>query len=156
MTDIDKRTIAPTIERTMLIVAPPKTVWQYWVDPARIASWWGVAAVLDAEPGGAARIEMSEGPVMVGEFIELVPYTRIVFSFGWDGNAPGEPLAPGSTRVEVTLAPAGDGTLLTLRHHEMPETHAADHAAGWEHYLGILAEQVDAGAGASAATGINR
>ena len=34
----------------------------------------------------------------------------MVFTFGWEGD--GAPIAPGSSRVEITLAPDGDGTLL--------------------------------------------
>lgn len=132
-----------TIEQTVHIAAPPETVWQYWVDPNRMSQWWGDAARLDPRAGGECRVEMSEGPVMVGEFLELVPHERIVFSFGWDGNAPGDPLAPGSTRVEVILEPDGTDTKLTLR-HELPETHAADHDKGWSHYLGILVERARA------------
>jgi uncharacterized protein YndB with AHSA1/START domain len=142
MTETDMR----TIEHAVLIAAPPETVWKYWTDPARLASWWGVATQLDTEPGGGCRIEMAEGPVMIGEFLELVPHERIVLSFGWEGNAPGEPLAPGSTRVEVTLEPTAGGTQLTLRHHDMPESHAADHATGWDHFLAVLADSVAASA----------
>lgn len=139
MTDIELR----TIEQTLHIAAPPETVWQYWVDPTRMSQWWGVAAQLDPRAGGECRVEMKEGPIMVGEFVELVPHKRIVFTFGWDGNAPGDPLAPGSTRVEVTLEPDGTDTTLTLR-HEIPGTHAADHEKGWRHYLGILAQRARA------------
>ncbi len=137
MTGIDKR----LIEHTVRIGAPPETVWRYWVDPVRVASWWGVATRLEAEPGGAYRVEMETGSVMVGEFLELVPYERIVFGFGWDGVAPGEPLAPGSTQVEVTLAPDGTGTRLTVRHHDMPAARWFDHATGWDHFLAVLADR---------------
>ena len=78
---------------------------------------------------------MHEGPAMRGTFTELDPPRRLEFTFGWEQNI-GGPLAPGSTRVEVTLTPDGDETVLVLRHFDMPTTHAADHEKGWALFVG--------------------
>jgi uncharacterized protein YndB with AHSA1/START domain len=125
-----------TLEQTIRIAASPETVWKFWTEPARVAEWFGTEAVVEAEPGGLFRVAMDEGPVMRGTFTELEPPHRLVFTFGWEQNAPGEPLAPGSTRVEVTLTPADDETVLVLRHFDMPASHAADHEKGWKYHLG--------------------
>lgn len=127
------------IEHTLRIAAAPATVWQFWVDPARIATWWGVATLLEPESGGAYRVEIPTGSVMVGEFVELVPYERIVFLFGWQGVAADEPLSGRSTRVGVRLAAEGTGTLLTLRHSGLPEARLGDHRRGWVDHLAVLA-----------------
>ena len=71
------------VEQTIRISASPETVWKYWTDSQRICDWWGAAAELDPRPGGLCRVEMEEGPVMLGEYLEVVPYERLVFSFGW-------------------------------------------------------------------------
>ncbi len=85
------------VEQTVRISARPETVWRYWTDPQRMCDWWGAAAELDPRPGGVCRIEMGGGPVMVGEYLELVPYERLVFSFGWE-QADGTPeIAPGAS-----------------------------------------------------------
>lgn len=47
-------------------------------------------------------------------------------------------IPPGSTRVEVTLEPEGDGTLVRLRHFDLPEQAREMHGQGWELYLGRL------------------
>ena len=125
-----------TIEQTVRIAASPETVWTFWTEPERLAEWWGTDAEAVAEPGGLFRVVMESGPVMRGAFTELDPPHRLVFTFGWEQNSPGEPLAPGSTRVEVTMTPDEGETLLVLRHSEMPSTHASDHEKGWSHYLG--------------------
>jgi uncharacterized protein YndB with AHSA1/START domain len=135
-----------TIEQHVRIAAPPETVWSYWTDPVRLAEWWGTAAECTAVPGGAIRVEMEAGPIMVGAFTELDPPRRLVFTFGWEGNAPGEPLAPGSTVVEVSLTAEGDDTLLVLRHSDMPDTHAEDHTKGWAYYVGERLPAAVAGA----------
>jgi uncharacterized protein YndB with AHSA1/START domain len=128
------------VEQRLRISARPETVWRYWTDPHRMCDWWGTAAELDPRPGGTCRVETGGGPIMRGEFVELVPYERIVFSFGWEPTDDAPAIAPGSTRVEVTLAPDGGDTILTLRHSDIPAAHADEHRAGWGHFLPILAD----------------
>jgi uncharacterized protein YndB with AHSA1/START domain len=117
-------------------------VWRYWTDPQRMCDWWGSAAELDPRPGGTCRIEMGDGPTMRGEYVELVPYERIVFTFGWEVIDGAPPVAPGSTQVEVTLATEGGDTILTLRHSGLPAAHADEHRAGWGHFLPRLADAI--------------
>lgn len=134
MTDTSGATI--TIERTVRIAASPETVWTFWTEPQRLVEWWGTDAELEAEPGGLFRVTMEHGPVMRGAFTELDPPHRLVFTFGWENNAPGEPLAPGTTRVEVTMTPDNGETVLVLRHFDMPTTQAPEHEKGWTYFLG--------------------
>jgi uncharacterized protein YndB with AHSA1/START domain len=130
----------PTVvEQTLRIEARPETVWRYWTDPERMCDWWGAAAELDPRPGGAYVVEMGTGPVMRGEYVELVPHERIVFSFGWDPHEAVPAIAPGSTQVEVTLTPDGDGTILALRHTGLPDAARDEHRAGWARFLPLLA-----------------
>lgn len=72
------------VEQTLRIEASPETVWRYWTDPARMCDWWGVRAELDPQPGGNCRVELENGGTMRGEYLELDPFERIVFSFGWE------------------------------------------------------------------------
>ncbi len=138
-----------TVEQTLRISARPDTVWRYWTDPQRLCDWWG-AAELDPRPGGRYRVVMSGGPIMRGEFLELVPHERIVFSFGWE-PADGAPvIAPGSTRVEITLTAADGDTIMRLRHTGIPATQADEHRAGWAHFLPLLDDAARAGAAAAA------
>lgn len=135
------------VEQTVHIEARPETVWRYWTDPRRLCEWWGAAAELDPRPGGAYVVEMGGGGVMRGEYLELVPKERIVFSFGWDPTDDGPDVPPGSTRVEVTLTADGDGaTVLALRHTGLPASLADRHDSGWGHYLPALATAAGAAA----------
>jgi uncharacterized protein YndB with AHSA1/START domain len=126
------------VERTVHIAARPETVWEYWTDPQLVCDWWGAAAELDARPGGTYRVEMEQGSVMRGEYLELVPYERIVFSFGWEPANGVPPLPPGSSTVEVSLVPHGGDTILTVR-HTLPAHLEELHQSGWAHYLARLA-----------------
>lgn len=72
-----------------------------------------------------------------GEFVEVVPYSRIVFSFGWEAG--GAPVPPGSSTVEVELVPDGDGTIVRVKHSGLPAEAREAHTRGWAHYLARLA-----------------
>ncbi len=84
---------------------------------------------------------MNGHDVVFGRFVEVVPYTRIVFTWGWEGD--GSPLPPGSSTVEVTLTPDGDATILRLRHMGLPDPLRELHAAGWQHYLSRLVTRAE-------------
>jgi uncharacterized protein YndB with AHSA1/START domain len=137
MTDTNHETAE--IERQVRIVAPIETVWRQWTDPERMAKWWG-AAELSPSPGGIFKVKMEGGQVMSGTYLALEPPHRLVFSFGWEGNEPGEPMAPGSTTVEVSLSEDGDHTVLVLRHRDVPLGYEDDHGQGWSTFLAVLAK----------------
>ena len=136
-------TNANVVEQTVRIKARPETVWKYWTDPQRMCDWWGAAAELDPRPGGVCRVEMGGGPVMRGEYLELVPHERLVFSFGWEPTDGAPAIAPGESMVEVTLIEEAGDTIMTLRHTGIPDAAAEMHASGWSHFLPILATAVD-------------
>ena len=132
------------IEQTLHIDAPPETVWRFFTDPGRLAQWWG-PAVLDPHPGGEIRVLLEDGPrpVMRGEFVELVPHHRVVFTFGWEPTAGAPDIPPGSSRVEVTLIENRGGTTLTLRHSGLPPILEHETHDGWEHFLRRLDHAAD-------------
>jgi uncharacterized protein YndB with AHSA1/START domain len=118
------------------IEAPPEVVFPFFTDPARMVSWMGVAALLDPRPGGTFRVEPNGRDVVIGEYVEVDPPNRVVFTWGFEGIEP--VVEPGSTRVEVTLEQDGDGTLVTLAHHGLADGARDPHAEGWSHYLARL------------------
>ena len=127
----------------IFIAAPPQTVFAFFTDADKMRRWMGVTHSLEPRPGGTWHVEVRPGNVARGEFEELVPYRRIVFSWGWEtGGVSGIP--PGSTRVEISLEPERNGTRLRLVHSGLPASALADHVKGWSHFLGRL---VIAGAG---------
>jgi uncharacterized protein YndB with AHSA1/START domain len=127
----------PAVDREIRIEANPEIVYRYFVDPDRMARWLGPAAELDARPGGTIRLTVAGKHGGSGQFVELNPPHRIVYTWGWE--EPNHPIPPGSTRVEVDLRPDGTGTLLRFRHLGLPADAVADHDVGWAHYLDRLA-----------------
>jgi activator of HSP90 ATPase len=104
------------------------------VDAARLYSAWLDSEEHGAMTGGEAYIEASVGGEFTawdeyiwGKTLELQPNQKIVQAWR---TAEFE-AADGDSRLEIELKPDGDGTLLTLRHSEIPEGQP-DYKQGWE------------------------
>jgi len=132
------------VEQTVRIAARPQTVWRYWTEPERMCDWWAVAAEVDLRPGGLYWVDIAEGGTMRGEVVELVPYERFVFTFGWEKSNLAPEIVPGSTVVEVTFVEEAGDTVMTLRHTGLPRTLIDSHHAGWGHHLPLLIAAVEA------------
>ena len=124
------------------IAADPATVYEYLTEPAKWTQWQGVAADLDPRVGGVFSMVMGNGMNARGEFIELIPNQRVVFSWGWI-DRPGIP--PGSTIVSIELEPVVEGTLLVITHRAVHEDEAPMQLIGWRHYLPRLAVAASGG-----------
>ena len=123
--------------REIMIDATPETIFPFLTDAERHVEWDGTEAELDPRPGGIYRVLVAGEHQAAGEFVEVVPNEKVVFTFGWEQE--GNPITPGSTRVEITLHAEGAKTRLRLVHSGLPEDAVADHTQGWDHYLGRLA-----------------
>ena len=130
------------VEQTVRIAARPQTVWRYWTEPDRMRDWWAAEADVDPRPGGICWVDLADGGTIRGEYVELVPYERIVFTFGWEESRVTDEIPPGSTLVEVTFVEEGGDTVMTLRHSGLPRTVIELHRAGWGHHLPMLVAAV--------------
>jgi uncharacterized protein YndB with AHSA1/START domain len=128
----------PSLTLKRRIKAPPTQVFEAWTDPKKIVHWFGpseclagsVRADMDVRPGGRFRIsfetEDGEHHQVGGTYREVVPSSRLVFSWAWHSTPERE------SRVTVTLARDGEGTLLTLHHDQFFDEKARDgHQRGW-------------------------
>lgn len=130
------------VEVVQRIAASPSVVFSYLVEPSKFNAWMGVGAELDPRPGGRVRIDVDGEHFALGEFREVDPPHRVVMTWGWEAS---DAVPPGSTTVEITLTPDGDGTILRLRHLGLPDDEQRrSHQAGWKQYTGKLAAIVNA------------
>ena len=120
----------------IMIDARPGTIFPFLTDPAKHLLWMGSEAELDPRPGGTYRVLVGGEHPGVGEFVEVVPDERVVFTFGWD--LPDHPIPAGSTTVTITLIPEGDKTRVQLVHSGLRADARDDHRTGWNHFLGRL------------------
>ena len=127
------------LKRDVTIQAAPETVFGFFTDNARWASWWGAGSTIEPRPGGAIYIRHPNGVENSGEVLEIRPPDQIVFSFGYPS---GKPYSPEESRVTIQLARAGGVTRLSL-FHELADEAARDQLIqGWRFQLSVFGNVV--------------
>ena len=124
------------LQREIRIAARPEIVFEFSTDPARMMRWNGINNTLDPRPGGIYRVDLNRRDVASGRFVEVIPYSRVVFTWGLEGD--NSPFPPGASTVEVSLIPDGDGTIVRLRHSGLPANDPMDFGGAWDHALARL------------------
>jgi uncharacterized protein YndB with AHSA1/START domain len=136
------------LEVKRLIRAPRDRVFAAWTDPEQLRQWFGPIQVqtrdfvADVRVGGGYRWDLTteEGEKMTvwGEYREIEPGRRIVFTWQWDDD---EAWKDKTSLVTVDLADGEGGTELRLRHEKLPSEASRDrHHEGWTSVLGRLGE----------------
>jgi uncharacterized protein YndB with AHSA1/START domain len=127
--------VTEPVTASVRIAASPEVVFPYFTDPALAVKWIADAAYLDARPGGTFSLDVQGNPAR-GNYVEIDPPGRVVFTWGIEGRAD---FPPGSSTVEVVLQSDGDETVVTLTHRDLPtEDYGRSHQEGWGEFLGIL------------------
>jgi uncharacterized protein YndB with AHSA1/START domain len=142
--------MAPTEKLSLdikrFINAPPDRVYAAWTDPAQLKQWFGPENVethdfvADVRVGGKYRWDLSnaEGEKMTafGEYRELEPGRKIVFTWQWDDD---ETWENHISVVTVELSDHDGGTELRLIHEQLPNMASRDgHTGGWNSALNKL------------------
>ena len=125
---------------TRRFAAPPEAVYRAHTEPKLVQKWmlgpegWTMpVCICEARPGGKIRYEWADGKgggfYLTGEFVELVPFSRIVHVERMHLPNP----CP-DNHVETRFEPDGSGTLMTMQ-MTLPDaqTRAAMLASGMEH-----------------------
>lgn len=125
------------VVQEVMVDASPETIFELLTVSSQHVRWMGTEAELDPRPGGTYRVVVAGQYPAAGEFVELVPNEKVVFTFGWDG--PDNPVPPGSSTIEITLHSEGGGkTRVRLVHRDLPDEMLPQHVHGWDHYMNRL------------------
>jgi uncharacterized protein YndB with AHSA1/START domain len=130
------------LDRTLVIQARRETVFRFFTDPVRWASWWGNGSSIDPRPGGRVLIRYPGGVEATGEVLEIAAPDRLAFTYGYTS---GTPVAPGASLVTIRLEPAGDSardTRLILVHEFSDAAVRDEHVQGWRYQLSLFANIV--------------
>jgi len=141
-----KETEKFSLEIKRLLKAPRDRVYAAWTDPAQMKQWFGPEnvetheLVADVRVGGKFRwgLSNSEGEKMtaVGEYRELQPGKKIVFTWQWEND---EDWKNHISVVTVELDDRDGGTELRLVHEQFPNEQSRDgHNQGWNSALDKL------------------
>jgi uncharacterized protein YndB with AHSA1/START domain len=137
------------LDRTVVIEAEPETVFRFFSDSDRWASWWGKGSTIEPHVGGRVLIRHPGGVEVSGEVTDVQPPGRIAFTYGYaKGTA-----KPAETSL-VTIRLEGDGKGATRLHllHTFAEAAMRDeHVQGWRYQLALFGNLVASEAFAGAA-----
>jgi len=123
---------------TCTLDAPRERTYRMLTEPAELATWWGPSgftmpqAEVDLRVGGGYRFSMQppDGDLfhLSGEFVEIDPPSRLVYTFRWDEPTPDDR----ETVVTLTLDAAGGSTVIALSQGSFTtEERLALHRGGW-------------------------
>jgi uncharacterized protein YndB with AHSA1/START domain len=136
-----------SLEIKRFINAPRERVYRAWTDPEQLKEWWGPEGVrtrkfeADARVGGKYRWDLfnQEGEEMTcrGEYRELQPGKKIVFTWKWDEDEVWD--KHGESIVTIELSDRDGGTEVRLIHEKLPSAESRDrHNEGWSSVLDRL------------------
>jgi uncharacterized protein YndB with AHSA1/START domain len=128
-----------SLEIKRFINAPRARVYAAWTDPVQLKEWWGpkevrtLKIVADIRIGGKYRWDLinqdGEKMSVFGEYKELIPGKRVVFTWKWDDDEAWENY---DSVVSVDFSDRGSGTELRLTHVQLPSEESRDrHNHGW-------------------------
>ncbi len=148
--DLMRRSDPHLLEVDRVFDAGRALVWAAWTTPEMFVRWLGpidfpaVSASQDLVVGGrwSAMLQNASGDILEqrGEYREIVPLERLVFTFKWVGDH--EDGAPVDTLVTVMLSDAPGGrTRMLFRHAFLKSSASLDgHRHGWASSFGRLDE----------------
>lgn len=127
------------LDRSVVIQAAPATVFSFFTETERWASWWGAGSTVEPRTGGRVYIRHANGIESSGEVVEVSPPRRFVFTYGFNS---GNPMPPGSSLVTISLEPSGAATRLQLVHEFAEAAPRDEHVQGWRYQLSVFANVV--------------
>lgn len=130
--------------------APRERVFEAWTSPEVLREWWRAGpdwetpeAEVDLRPGGSYRLSMrdtekGETHTVVGEYKEVRPPERLVYTWSWESNLEEMAGSMGSL-VIVEFKDDGGATEVSLTHSGFANEEIRDlHTHGWEAVLANL------------------
>jgi uncharacterized protein YndB with AHSA1/START domain len=126
----------PSLRLERRLGAPPEKVYAAWTEPEHLMQWFGpegiemLIAETDPRVGGRYRIVArspdGEEHHVSGEYREVVPNEKLVFTWAWRSTPERVSL------VTLHIRPDGEGARLTLVHEQFFDEPARDrHRQGW-------------------------
>lgn len=140
-----------TIRLHRVLHAPPERVYRAFLDADALAKWMapngftGKVHHIDAKVGGTYKMSFTNFNTgsthgFCGEYIELLPNERIVYTDKFD-----DPNLPGTIEMTVTLRKVSVGTELNIVQAGVPAVIPAEACyLGWQESLILLAKLVEA------------
>jgi len=140
-----------TVRFHRIVRAPPERVYRAFLDAAALAKWLppngftGTVHHMDATVGGTFKMSFTnfttqQSHSFGGEYLELVPGERIVYTDKFD-----DPNMPGTMKTAVTLKAVSCGSEMSIVQEGIPEAIPVEMCyLGWQESLMLLIKLVEA------------
>lgn len=140
-----------TVQLHRVLRAPPERVYRAFLDAGAFAKWLpphgftGTVHRMEPRVGGSYRMSFTNFSTGAahsfgGEYLELVPHTRIRYTARFD-----DPNLPGLMQTTVTLREVFCGTELDVVQEGIPAAIPAEAChMGWQESLQLLGQLVEA------------
>jgi uncharacterized protein YndB with AHSA1/START domain len=140
------------LELSFVLDAPRTRIFRMLTEPAELATWWGPHGFttpeteLDLSVGGGYRFAMQppDGDLfhLSGEFLEIDPPRRLVYTFRWEEPDPDDR----ETVVTLSLDAVGDGTEVSVSQGAFATAERLElHRSGWTDSFEKLRELIRSG-----------
>jgi uncharacterized protein YndB with AHSA1/START domain len=141
------------LELNCVLSAPRERIFRAFVEPGELANWWGPHGFttpeidLDLRVGGVYRFAMQppDGDLfhLTGEFLEIEPPSRLVYTFSWEEPDPDDRV----TVASLSLDDVGDATKLSLSQGPFAtDARVSLHRSGWTDSFDKLRAFIESGA----------
>ncbi|HSF81100.1 MAG TPA: SRPBCC domain-containing protein [Anaerolineales bacterium] len=132
-----------TLNFSRRINASPAEIYRAFTNSTSLREWFCDVATVDPKVGGRFYAAWNSGFYASGEYTELIPDKKVVFT--WYGRN-----EPGGTRVEVSLRPEDGKTEVELAHAGLGTTEewsqmVAEASKGWQSGLENLESVLETG-----------
>ena len=134
------------VDLTRKIDARVETVWGIVSTPEGFGAWMGGQVSFTPQPGSPFEANFPQFQTIIrGEVLEFDPAEhRMALSWGAAEGPQAATFPAGSSRLELSFTPDGDGTLARVLHTSLPsEQEAEGHEAGWKFHLSRLSLQAN-------------
>jgi len=117
--------------------SPPERVFRAWTDPEVVKQWWGneeyrvTMIEINLQVGGRYRwglhhLETQKDHIVSGEYLEIIPNSKIVCTWQWEGMDQ-------ANELMLDFKPNDSGTELVLNHVKFVDKALRDdHEKGWK------------------------
>jgi uncharacterized protein YndB with AHSA1/START domain len=109
----------PAVEREIILPASPELVWLSLTEGRELSAWFGAEVEFEARPGGPATFRWPDGHSREATVEEMDPPRRLSFRWAPFERTGGCARVVPATRVEFTLKPVREGTLLRLSERKL-------------------------------------
>jgi uncharacterized protein YndB with AHSA1/START domain len=104
-----------TVERTVLMPASPRVVWDALTDSEKVSEWFGAAVELDPRLGGTVSVRSRDGSLRRGTIEVFEPQRLLVLRWmPFERDAAGAIHRRQPATVRLTLSRKAAGTMLSV------------------------------------------